>query len=264
MGFFDSMKANQLGMRAYRIHVSAMQMRKAGKYDQSEEKLAQAIKMYDEAYAMGFRKSNVLQGYALLLMRRGEFEKAREVMLECSKDKGMSPENRLTLRVDYSICQWKMGKLDKAIETIRNAAQSKKNGTIYTTLGMFLVEQARRTGEFEEALRFNEEALEYDDEDAGVLDNVGQLYLLMADKAKADGDEASAEAHWKKALDAFQKARSEKPDQISSNYFLAKMLHADGEDEKARKVLDDTLKIPFSSLLQVTLEQVEALRREVG
>ena len=29
--------------------------------------------------------------------------------------------------------------------------------------------------------------MEYDDEDAGVLDNVGQLFMVMSEKYRADG-----------------------------------------------------------------------------
>lgn len=264
MGFLDSLKGNTAGAKAYRTHISAMQLRKAGKYAESEAKLDEAIRLYGEAYAAGYRKTAALQGYALLLMRRGEFERAREIMLECNKDKSMSADDRFSLRVDYSICQWKMGKLDKAIETIQNAARAKKNGSIYTTLGMFLVERARETGEFDEALAFNEEALDYDDEDAGVLDNVGQLYMIMAEKLCAGGEAEQAAECRKKALDALKKANELKPDQVSSAYYLAKLLHEDGDDARARSLLDHVLKIPFSAIMQVSREEAEALRKAVG
>lgn len=264
MGFLDSLKGNTTGAKAYRTHISAMQLRKAGKYAESEAKLDEAIRLYGEAYAAGYRKTAALQGYALLLMRRGEFERAREIMLECSKDKSMSADDRFSLRIDFSICQWKMGKLDKAIETIQNAARAKKNGSVYTTLGMFLVEKARETGEFEEALAFNDEAMEYDDEDAGVLDNVGQLFMVMSEKYRADGDAEKASEYHEKALDALKKANELKPDQISSAYYLAKLLHEDGDDAKARELLDHVLKIPFSFMMQISRDEAEALRKAVG
>lgn len=264
MGFFDSMKCNQIGTKAYRTHVAAMQLRRNGKYMEAETKLDEAIGMYKQAYEMGYRKTAALQGFALLLMRRGEFERAREIMLECSKDKQMSPDDRFSLRVDFSICQWKLGKLDKAIETMRSAAQAKMNGTVYTTLGMFLVEKARETGDFEEALQLNQEALEYDDEDPGTLDNMGQLCRLMSEKARADGDAALAKEHHEQAKKYLKKAYEVKPEQISSAYFYALTLHEDGEDGEARKILKKVLEIPFSAILQVTKADVEKLQAEIG
>ena len=264
MGVFDSMRANQIGTKAYRLHASAMQLRRSHKYEESEAKLSEAMKLYEEAYSLGFRKANALDGYAILLMRRGNFERAREIMLECSKDKSMSPDDRFTLRIDFAICQWKMGKLDKAIETLNNAAQYKKNGTLYTTLGMLLVEQARKTDSFDSALQLNQEAYEYDDEDAGVLDNMGQLELLMADKARGDGDDGQAGEHRGKAMEYFQKAYELKPDQISSTYYLARMYHENGMDDKASQLIDEILKIPFYAIMQVGKDEVIALQKELN
>ena len=264
MGFFDSFKSNQLGTKAYRMHVSAMQLRKTGKYAESEARLDEAIQLYNQAYESGFRKSNVLQGYALLLMRRGQFERAREIMLECSKDKQMSADDRFTLRVDFSICQWKMGRLDKAIETVRSAAQTKMNGTVYNTLGMYLVEQARQTGDFEEAVRFNQEAYEYDDEDAGVLDNLGQIYLAMSEKSRAAGENDQADEQRAKAMEYLKKAYEIKPEQISSAYYYAKALHESGDDDQARTILKKTMELPFSAILQISREDAEALLKKIG
>lgn len=264
MGFFDSFKIGQLGKKAYRTHVMGMQLRKQGKYAEAEVKLNEAMELYEAAYQAGYRQHNALQGYSLLLMRKGDFPKAREIMLEVSKDKTMKPEDRFTLRVDYSICQWKMGNVEKAIETIQTAAQGKMNGTVYTTLGMYLVDQARQTGNFEEAIRLNEEAYDYDDEDSGVLDNMGQMYLAMSEWSAKGGDAALAAEQRAKALGYLKKAYEEKPEQISSTYFLAKMLHEDGDDAQARKVLDSVINLPFSAMLQISREQALELQKEIG
>lgn len=264
MGFFDSLKSNQVGSKAYHTHVNAMQMRKAGKYMEAEAKIDEALKLYDEAYKLGFRRVNAMQGFSLLLMRRGQFERAREIMLELSKDKSLSQNDRFNLRLDFAICQWKMGKLDKAIETARNAAQMKTNGSLYTTLGMFLIEQAKQTGDFEEAIRFNQEAYEYDDEDAGTLDNLGQIQMHLAEKARKEGDAAAAAEHGAKAIEFMKKAYEIKPDQVSSAYFYAKMLNENGEKDKAREVMDKLMKLPFSAILQISKAEAEALQKEIG
>lgn len=264
MGFFDSLKGNTLGAKAYRQHLNGMQLRKQGKYEEGEQKLNEAVKMYDEAYAAGFRKSAALQGYALLLMRQGDFARAREIMLECSKDKAMSQENRFSLRVDYSICQWKMGNVEKAIETIKTAAESKKNGLIYNTLGMYLIERGKQTGDFEEAIQLNTEAYEYDDEDAGTLDNMGQLYMLLSEKSAQEGDKALAVEQLAKAKEYLARAYEIKPEQVSSSYFYAKMLHEEGDDAKAREVMNDLVKIPVSCILQIGKAEIEALRKQIG
>jgi len=264
MGFFDKFKSTQMGAKAYRIHVTGMQLRKQGKYAESEAKLNEAIKLYGEAYAAGFRKTNALQGYALLLMRSGNFERAREIMLECSKDKTMSQEERFSLRVDFSICQWKMGNLDKAIETIQQAAEYKKNSLIYTTLGMYLIEKGRATGDFDAAIQLNTEAYDYDDEDAGVLDNMGQLNLAMSEKTAKDGDSAKAKELRAKGAEYMKQAYDLKPEQVSSSYYYAKLLHEDGNDAKAREIIGEISKIPTSAILQISAKDIAALAKEIG
>ena len=264
MGFFDSLKANMLGAKAYRRHLNGMQLRKQGKFEEGEQKLNEAVKLYNDAYAAGFRKSAALQGYALLLMRQSDFVRAREIMLESNKDKTMSAENRFSLRVDYSICQWKMGNLDKAIETIKMAAEYKKNCLIYNTLGMYLIERGRVTGDFEEAIQLNAEAYEYDDEDAGTLDNMGQLNLALSEKAAKEGDKAAAAELRGKAKEFFAKAYDTKPEQVSSSYFYAKVLNEDGEKPKAREVMNNLVKIPVSGILQICKADIDALRKQIG
>lgn len=260
MGFLDSMKANREGMKAYRMHVSALQLRQNGKYVEATAKLNEAYQLYQQAYKEGFRKSSPLLAYAILTMQMGDFERARELMLEVSHDPSTSQQDRFTLRVNFSICQWKLGQLDKAIETCRMAGQEKMNSLVYTTLGMFLVEKARETGEFDEALAFNQKAMEYDDEDAATLDNMGQLYLFMSER---ESDSAKAAEYRKTGADYIRRAYEAKPEQMTSVYYRAKLLHEDGDDAAARKILDDTKDVTITALCPVSRAQLDALRSEL-
>jgi len=264
MGIFDSLKINAAGTRAYRTHVTAGQLKQNGKYEEAQQKLEEAYVYYEEAYRMGYRKANVMISFAILLMQRGDFERARELMLDASKDKTLSQEDRFSLRINFSICQWKQGKLDKAIESVRMAAQTKMNGMVYATLGMLLVEQAKETGAFEEALAFNQEALEYDDEDAATLDNMGQLYLLMSEDARRKGEAQQAAEYRKLAIEYLRKAYERKPSQVTTVYYLAKLDHEDGDDRRAREMIDACMKLPCTAICAISKEEIEALSREIG
>ena len=262
VGFLDSMKANREGMKAYRMHVSALQLRQNGKHAEATAKLNEAYQLYQQAYKEGFRKPSAELAYAILTMQMGEFERARELMLEVSHNPETSKEDRFTLRVNFSICQWKLGQLDMAIETIRMAGQETMNCLIYTTLGMFLIEKAKETGEFDEALEFNRKAMEYDDEDASTLDNMGQLYLLMAEHERQTGGEKAAE-YRAAGADYIRRAYEAKPDQMTSAYYRARLLHEDGDDAAARKILDDTKDVTVTALCPVSRAQLDELRREL-
>ena len=259
MGVFDGVKASLTGTKAYRTHLAANKLMDEEKPDEARKKFAQALALYEEAERLGAQDYNVLRGYAVLLLREGEFERARDLMLKISRRKGLSEEEWFSLRVQLSLYQWKTGQLDKAIETIGRAAAHKVNGMIYSTLGMYLVDKARQSGDFAEALAYNEKALEYDDEDGSVLDNMGQLYESMA--GAAQGDEAAE--YLAKAKAWYEKAHEVKPRQITTLYYLARLYHREGDDARARKLLAGRDKLYISALCPVNRQMIDALAGEI-
>jgi len=259
MGFLDGAKAAALSNRAYKEHAAANKLADDGKPKEAGEKYRAALQIYKEAYALAPLRANVVQSYIVLLLREGEFELARDVMLAAEKRKDLSKDDWFHLRLHFSYYQWHNGELDRAIETIRRAGHEKMNGIVYSTLGMYLVDKARATGDYAEALAFNKEAMDYDDEDASTLDNMGQLYDIMS---RLDAEHA--EEYHKQAIDYFKKARTAKPRQITTIYWLAKLFHEDGDDVRARKVLAPAPTLYFSRLCPVTPEMMDALVKEVG
>ena len=264
MGFLDGTKAKLKANRAYQAHIKANQAADAGHIADAKQKYAEALSMYEEARQLGCKRANILQAYAVLLMREGQLDKAREVMLEIEKIKGLTADDWFNLRLNYSICQWKLGQLDKAIETVRRAGRERMSGGIYNTLGMFLVDKAQQTGDFEEALAFNLEALEYDDEDPATLDNLGQLYGLMAQSESEKGNADQAADYRKKARDYMLKAHKLKPRQITTIYYLAQMCREDGEIDRARALVNSASDIYFSALCPVSRERMDALAAELA
>ena len=182
---FDSVKSKLKARKAYAAHVMGNNELDKGNTEKAAEKHREALELYAEAYNSGARDAQILMAYAVLLMRYDECGKARDLLLECEKTPGLDAKSRKQLRENYSVCMWKLGNLDRAIELMESAASSGKNSMIYTTLGYYYIEKARETGDYTKALEFNTEGLEYDDEDAGVLDNFGQLYYFMGDHDKA-------------------------------------------------------------------------------
>ena len=77
-------------------------------------------------------------------------------------------------------------------------------------------------------------------------------------------DKALAAERRTKAVEYLKKSYELKPEQVSSAYFYAKVLHEDGDDEQACKIVNDIIKIPFSAILQIGKEEVEALQKEIG
>jgi len=261
MGFFDKMKVDKLGREAYNAHVQANDLGRRGKVADARAKYAEALQLYAKAYEAGCRKSGIMISYSVLLMRHGEFERARELMKEISANGGLSEDSHFDLRVNYSICLWRLGILDKAIDTIRYAGKHAKNSAYYSGLCTYLVELAGRTGEdadFEEARAALDEAMDYDDEDAATLDSYGEYYRQMAVWAKKrGGDDAGLR---KSSVDFFERALKAKPSQITTLYALANYAKEDGDKARAAQLADKAMMHYGSKVCPVSMEMLKELK----
>ena len=258
MGLFNTAKSAVMSNKAYRMQVDANKIAGEGRPEEAKAKYTEALRMYAEAKKLGRFAPNINQAYALLLLREGYFDEAKALMQDMAKDKAMSKDDWFSLRQQYAICHWCAGELDEAMETMGRAAAYKMNGSIYSTMGMFWVDKAKQTGDFDAALKFNLEALDYDDEDAATLDNLGQLYEAMAERGGEQAEEYRA-----KAIDFFEKAHAQKPRQITTLYYLARLYHRAGDDARARKLLSIRDTLYFSRICPVQKDQIDALAAEI-
>ena len=158
----------------------------------------------------------------------------------------MDAKEKTDLHINYAIILWQKGHLDRAMEILEDEFRHTKNGTLYSIIGYLKIEQ----GDAEEAIRFNKEALEYDDEDPVFLDNLGQTYYRLV------GDKETAKIY-------FDKAIALKPKAIDTNYFLALYDIENGDIESAKDRLDTARVGMFSPLNYATPEMIDAKRDEL-
>ena len=204
-----------------------------------------ALKLYEEAYEKDMDKPRLLRGYSVLLIRTSQFDKALEVLKRMEK-MPMDAKEKTDLHINYAIILWQKGHLDRAMEILEDEFRHTKNGTLYSIIGYLKIEQ----GDAEEAIRFNKEALEYDDEDPVFLDNLGQTYYRLV------GDKETAKIY-------FDKAIALKPKAIDTNYFLALYDIENGDIESAKDRLDTARVGMFSPLNYATPEMIDAKRDEL-
>ena len=263
MGLIGSAVAQLTGQKALRTHVAGNKLANEGKVDAANAKYEQALQMYKQAIRQGNTAPNVHMGYAVLLLRLGRFDQGIEVMQGMRSLRTMTEKDWFELRINYAICQWRLGNLDEAIATIGRAAAYAKNSAFYTAQGIFLLEKARKTGGFAEAMAACREALDYDESDPGALDNMGELYTVLMEKARAGGNRGEADTYRKTAIEYYEKAHVARDRQITSIYALAALYHEEGLDDKARDLLDGTGDLYFSAVCPVTREMIDALRMEI-
>jgi len=199
--------------------------------------------MYEALYRDGVVLSAYMLPYSVLLMRSGDesvFPKVREIMVKAQKAPDMTTERRQQLMMNYAVAVWKMGDIEKAISTLESSHRQSPCSLTYQSLGFLYIE----AGDAEKALKYNQEALEYDDEDPIALDNLGQTYYrLLNDREKA--------------RPYFDKAHEIKPQQIDTLYFLASYDLQEGKYEQAREKLETALDGSFSPLNYVSRKMAE-------
>ncbi|MDO4838030.1 MAG: tetratricopeptide repeat protein [Clostridia bacterium] len=242
---------------------------------QGKKKMEEAKAKYAEAYAEGMDQPRLLLAYAVLLIRDNEFQKAKELLAKMQKSP-MSPDQKNQMYMDYAVCCYKLGDLAKAVNLLEKQHRRQHSGLVYETLGYLYAEQfdpankaaflaqphvvevddrfgdeapeidpeqAWEEGK-QKALAFNQEAVEYDDEDSVSLDNLGQTYYRVL------GDKETA-------LTWFTKALEQKPGQIDTLWFLSRY-DVDSKDYAAAIAkLEKALEGRFSPLNKVSKAEVE-------
>lgn len=200
-----------------------------------------AMQLYKEAMGEGLQDLRYILSYSALLIRQGSYQEARDLLIKVQKYP-MSDDQKRQLFVNYASCVYKMGEIEKGIDLLERQHQKQPSGIVYETLGYLYVE----AGNAEKALPYNLKAVEYDDEDPIVLDNLGQTYYrLLGDKAQAK--------------EYFQKAIKIKPGQIDTLYFLAQYDIEAGDTTSAKEKLKKALEGRFSPLNYASREKVEEL-----
>ncbi len=222
-------------MSGFKVRSALMKHQKGDK--------AEAMKQYEELYQEGVVSAAYMLPYSVLLLRAGgqaNLEKVKEVLVKAQKAADLTTEKRQQLLMNYSVACWKLGDKEKAMKTLEASHQKYPCGLTYQTLGYLYVEN----GDAEKALEYNTEALEYDDEDSIVLDNMGQTcYRLLNDKAKAK--------------EYFVKAHEINPKQIDTLYFLSRYDLEEGNKQAAIEKLEQALEGNFSPLNHCTKEEIE-------
>lgn len=122
MGFMSGMKAN----KAHRL--------------QQQGRREEAIKLYEEAFSEGLNDARYLLAYALLIIREGQYQKAREFLVAHQKVQ-MAPGQRTELLVYYATCCFRLGNLDKGISVLEQQFRKGETGLLYQTLGYLYVEK---------------------------------------------------------------------------------------------------------------------------
>ncbi|MBR6185017.1 MAG: tetratricopeptide repeat protein [Clostridia bacterium] len=204
---------------------------------------------YEELYKNGYVSAAYMLPLSVLLLREGGEEnylRVKEILKKAEKAPDLDPSRRQELLMDYAVAQYKLGELEKAVQLLEASHRKGPCGLTYQSLGFLYIE----AGDKEKALSYNQEALDYDDEDPVVLDNLGQTYYRLLD------DKETARQY-------FEKAHEIKDSQIDTLYFLAQYDLEEGKKQDALEKLEQAMEGRFSPLNFASREKVQQLIDEL-
>ncbi|HHT64727.1 MAG: tetratricopeptide repeat protein [Caldicoprobacterales bacterium] len=217
-----------------------------GYFNHSKGKNEKALDWYQKAEKNNVTSPNYQMAYGVLLMRTGHYEKARQIFDRLLVFFPHNASIRTNARFNLALVYWKIGDLETAVERMTKMHSELKNSRTYGALGYLLIEN----GDLDKALKFNLDALEYDDTDPVVLDNLGQTYYQLGDLDQA--------------FSYFQKAIEQKEDLVDALYHLGNIYIKREQLDEAKEVLEKALECKISDLNTVTREDIEAKLKEIG
>lgn len=210
-----------------------------GHFNHSTDKSQKAEELYEKGLKNGMNKPKYLLSYGVLMLKEGNFEKARELFSEVLISIPAKDNFKTIAKINISLAYWKLGDIDVAIEMLEEVHRKHRSGKVYGTLGYLLTQK----GDLEESLRYNLEAVDYDDEDPVVLDNLAQTYYKMG--------------KIEEAKEYFEKAEREKDDQAVTLYYLGIIYADEGNIELAKEKLNKALTCNLTPLSAVTYSDIE-------
>lgn len=216
-----------------------------GYYNHSRGNYEKAQGLYEKAVEKGTNKPNHLLSYGVLMLREGQFEKAKELFSTVLVGMPAKEKQKTMAKMNISLAYWKLGDIDVAVEMLEEVHRKNRSGKVYGTLGYLLIHK----GDLDRALEYNLEAFDYDDEDPVVLDNLGQIYYKMGDMDKAK--------------EFFKKAEEEKDDQAVTLYHLGLIYAGEGDKKMAKEKLEKALTCNITPLSVVTVQDIEEALRNL-
>lgn len=140
---------------------------------------------YERAMKTGKMRPQATLVYAYLLIRDGVLDKSERIINKTMfmyKDK-LTDEYRCASHLNLSIIKWKRGQLTDAIEELEEVyATGFRSTVMYGTLGTYYI----LNGQYARALEFHKEALEYNDSDHSIRDNLALNYYLCGNISTAN------------------------------------------------------------------------------
>ncbi|MCK5129905.1 MAG: hypothetical protein KAQ68_08640 [Clostridiales bacterium] len=215
----------------------------AAYFKHSRGEYENAEKLYETAMKRGLNKLEHQGAYAVLIMRKGEFERAKDIINK-TISKRPQMDLRIKLRINRAITNIKLGNIKEArvaLEDIHNNGGNKK---VYQILGYLYVLINDKKAE-----SYNLEAYDYDEEDSIILDNLAQYYINKKDYIKAREYAEKAYEHSHNLVDVL--------------HHLVLIEEQANNKEKAKEYSQQMMNANITALNDISIDQRDEVNKRI-
>jgi len=206
--------------------------------------LVHAEEEYRKAIEAGDKDPSRHLSFGVLLLQKGDLDGGIQILTRALTFP-LDDRTKATVRCYRALGYLLNGQSAKALAALEDLQEVYPCGQVYQTLGYAYI----KTEQYDKALPYCLEAVEYDDEDTVILDNLAQLYIALE-----RWDDAQ------KTLDRGFAIRAKQADMLYHQALCD--LHR-GDREQALLHVREAQECPINALNDVTRETLEAMEKEL-
>ena len=209
----------------------------AGNYEASKA-------WYKKAYDTHRSKVRTRITYSAILLRTGDNDEAETVLNAIIRAKGAKPDVKNHAKQQRCMVYCKQGRMDEAMEEAMELFENGyKNTAMYGMIGYF---KLLRGDDIDETTKFCEEALEYNDDDRDIMDNLSICYYKKGE--------------YEKAKELSDKIIESNPTFVEAYFHGAQIAEKLGNYKTALEYLDKIPECTRSFMTTVSEDEIAALR----
>ena len=201
--------------------------------------IKEGVAFYQKAINTGRLNPDYLVYAPYALLRYGFEAECKDAIEKAEAKRTLTPTQRKTLMTTKALYLWKTGEADESEKLFKEIHEKSPDSQTYSHVGFILLENKK----YDEAYEFNKSAMEYNDEDESIMDNMALCHYRRGE--------------YKEALSIYEKImeKGTRFPVIYYNYALS--LIASGDKEKAKEQLKEALEFKFSHIAAISKEDVE-------
>ena len=215
-----------------------------GRTSYAKGDMQNGLAWFRKAYKSGVAKPQTIISYAYLLLKTGNIKDSEDILESLSRTK-LETSDKMILKSNMALVQWKKSNLDDAISMLEEVIKSYETSNIYGSLGYMLIQK----GDLDKALEFNLKASDYNSSNTIIMDNLGQTYYLKG--------------NYDRAVEIYENLMESNPSFPDAYYNYALVLKAKDEFEKALETAKKALTYELSFLSTITKSQIDNLIDEL-